>query len=384
MSNTPDSQASAFPPPVPPSPAPPPAATAIPPPPSTDAPATAPVPASAPMPSPVPASPTPPLAPVGPYLPPTEPMYHQTHEVPTYLDDTAHPLTPAPPVSPRRSKGKLIGALAGVVVLIGAGTFAVAQINSNDNSGGAASPKEVGEKLVTALDNEDILGAIDLLLPGERETFRQPMIDLVDELRRLEVLDDSADLGKIGGVDIVIDSSEVTVDATNVDDIANVSITASASVTVDGEKVPIGDLIIDRALGGERPDLDSQQDDEALDLAFTSVREDGRWYLSLFYSAADAARGDRDIPETGVEPAGADTPEGALDSMLTAIGDLDLERMIALLNPNEAQALQRYAPLFLDDAQGALDDVGVEIKVSGGEYDVTGGGDTRQVARCGR
>ena len=38
------------------------------------------------------------------------------------------------------------------------------------------------------------------------------------------------------------------------------------------------------------------------------------------------------------------------------VDDLDLEALIASLNPNEAEALQRYAPMFIDEAQAGLDE----------------------------
>jgi hypothetical protein len=334
------------------------------------------------LPPPVPPPPPPPPRSGSPFLPPTQPVYAATDTMPTAVTPTTPvevALTPSP-APPRRSKGKMFGAIAGVVVLLGAGTFAVAKISSNDNSGGAASPEELGRKLIDAAENEDVLGAVDLLLPGERETFRQPLIDLVDELRRLEVFDDTADLNKVAGFDITIDDEDISIDDSNVDDISKVSITGTSTLTVDGDKVPIGDLVTDLSPEGERPDLSSEEENDDFNLSFAAVEKDGRWYVSLFYSAAESARGDRDIPEEGVVPDGADSPEGALDNMLTSLGDLDLEGLIGGLNPNEAEALQRYAPLFIDDAQAELDDLDADIDVSGGEYEVTGSGDRRQVA----
>ena len=94
------------------------------------------------------------------------------------------------------------------MALVGAGVFALVKIGGDDDKGGAASPTEAGQDLVKALNDEDILGAVDLLLPGERETFRQPMIDLVDNLKRLEVLGDKADPSKVAGVDIDLSDPE--------------------------------------------------------------------------------------------------------------------------------------------------------------------------------
>jgi hypothetical protein len=283
---------------------------------------------------------------------------------------------------PRRSRAKLVGALVGVTALVAAGAFAVVTITGNDDDGGAASPTEVGNQLTTALDNEDVLGVIDLLLPGERETFREPIIETFDNLRRLEILADEASLSDIGGIDIQLTDVTVRERPTNADDIVNIELSGSATVAVDGETVPLGSLIIDEAFDGERPDMDAEATTEEFeDIPLTVVQRDGRWYLSAFYSAAEQvrARTDLDVPETGVVAKGADAPEAAIDDMLEAISDQDLERVIALLDPTEAEALQRYAPLFLDDAQSEVDDLGVNWSVSDTAYTVEGSGSRRFV-----
>lgn len=282
---------------------------------------------------------------------------------------------------PRRSRGKTIGAVVGVTALIAAGAFAVVSISGNDDAGGAASPTEVGTQLTAALDNEDVLGVIDLLLPGERDTFRDPIIRTVDNLVRLEVLDPEASLSDVGGIDVQFADVEVREEPTNVDDIVNIFLSGSATVTVDGDEVPIGDLLLDEAFGGDRPDMTAEPDSEDFeDVQMTVVERDGRWYLSAFYSAAEQARGDADIPTEGVEASGADEPALALDQMLEAISDQDLEDLIAVLDPTEAEALQRYAPLFLDDAQAEIDDLGVPWSIDDREFTVEGSGSRRTVS----
>lgn len=282
-----------------------------------------------------------------------------------------------------RGKATVIGAIVGVTALVAAGAFAVVKITGNDTDGGAASPTDVGTSLTTALDNEDFLGVIDLLLPGERDTFREPMIEFVDHLSRLEILSDDADLSKIGGLDIQFTDVSVREEPTNVADISNIYLSGSSTVSVDGDAVPLGDLLIDEVFDGDRPDMDAEPESaEFEDTRLTVVERDGRWYLSAFYSVAEQARSDadRDIPETGVEPAGADSPEGALDQLFDAVSTLDLEDMIATLDPSEAEALQRYAPLFLDEAQSELDDLGIDWSISDTAYTVTGDGSRRSVA----
>jgi hypothetical protein len=279
----------------------------------------------------------------------------------------------------KRSKGKVIGGLIAVVALLGAGGFAVSKIVAGDD-GGASSPSEVGTQLMDSLAAEDALGVVDLLLPGERETMRQPLIDFVDHLKRLKVVDESADLGKVGGIDLSFQDVQVETTATNVDDISDIHITGTGTASVDGAKVPIGDLLIDKAFDGERPDLDSEAQTTDIDWNLATVERDGRWYLSAFYSIAENARhGAGEIPAVGVPLNGSDTPEDAVRTMLDAITDLDLEGLIGSLNPNEAEALQRYAPMFLDDASNSIDQVDPGIQISDMKFSVNGSGDRRSV-----
>jgi hypothetical protein len=279
----------------------------------------------------------------------------------------------------KRSRGKVAGGLIAVVALVGAGGFAVSRIVAG-NDGGAASPTEVGTRLMDAFAAEDALGVVDLLLPGERDMMRQPLIDLVENLKRLDVVDTSASLDKVGGLDIVFNDVQVEPTATNVDDVSDIRITATGTASVDGATVPIGNLLIDEAFGGERPNLDSAPQDSDLDWKLATVKHDGRWYLSAFYSIAENARhGGDDIPETALQPRGADTPEGAVQAIFDAVDDLDLEALIADLNPNEAGALQRYAPMFIDAAQQGIDDSNTKISFSNIKLSVSGDGDRRTV-----
>ena len=291
--------------------------------------------------------------------------------------------TPVPvvPHAPKRSKGKVITGVVAVTALLAGGAFALTKITGNDSTGGAASPVEVGTSLTTALAQEDALGVVDLLLPGERSTFRQPLIDFIDNLKRLEVLDGKASLGNVGGLDIEFANVEVTADETNAKDITNIVVTGDSTVSIDGSAVPIGDLLVDEAFGGDRPDMDGEPQDEAVSWSMTTVERGGRWYLSLFYSIAEQSRSaDTDIPEKSIRLNGAKSPEGAVDNLLQAISDLDLEGLLGTLNPNEAEALHRYAPMFIADGQRSVDDAGVAWKINDTDFKVAGKSDRRSVS----
>jgi hypothetical protein len=300
------------------------------------------------------------------------------------------PYVSAQPPARRRSKGKVIGAVVGVVALVGAGTFAVAAMTGGSD-GGAATPQEAVQQLIASVNQEDAIGAMDYVLPGERDTFKQPVLDVISELKRLEVLDSSADAAKVAGIDIDIQLDDIPdgdVDKV-ADDIANVKISGTAKATVDQKELPIGDLLLDNL--GDAPDGSSSSDGEfgkqGDDVRITTVEKDGRWYVSAFYSIAEQAREEvgADVPakDEAIAPAGASSPEEAMNAVFDSVEQLDLERLIAVVNPNEAEALQRYAPLFLDDAQKALDqakdDSGLEIKIDDPEYKVSKHGDSAGV-----
>ena len=69
-----------------------------------------------------------------------------------------------------------------------------------------------------------------------------------------------------------------------------------------------------------------------------------------------------------------------MQAIFDAVDDLDLEALIASLNPNETEALQRYAPMFIDQAQSSLDDLDADIVFSDTKFTATGSGDRRTVS----
>jgi hypothetical protein len=324
----------------------------------------------------------------GPWQPPDPSSAPAQPSIPTVELEQTEQAAPAP----KRSPGIVVAATVGALAIIGAAVFGVTRLVSDSAEGGAATPEDAGLAFLTALENEDVLGMMDVLLPGERETLKDPLVNLTDELSRIEVLSPDASLANVSGVDIELEGERVEVEETNVPDIVNLEISARGSGTIDGEQLPIGDLVADNLPDDtDLSDLDASGEadqDELETLPITAVEQDGRWYLSVFHSVAEQARRNAEepveIPAEGVTPAGGDSPEDAVDAFLAGVQDLDLETLIASLNPDEFQALQRYAPIFLDDAQADLDqavaDEGVTVEIADPEYTVSGSGDTRSLS----
>ena len=87
--------------------------------------------------------------------------------------------------------------------------------------------------------------------------------------------------------------------------------------------MPIGNLLLDVAPDDvDVSELDDSTSSE-LDVPLTAVEVDGRWYLSVFFTAAEQARlsADQppDIPESGIKPSGGEHPEDALDELFDGL-----------------------------------------------------------------
>ena len=276
-----------------------------------------------------------------------------------------------------RPSGKLLGGAAAAVLVVVAGFFAYQQLASAD--GGADSPEEAVSALMEALSDEDVVGMAEVLLPGERRTYVDPMLEGVGHLQRWGVLDEGLDTSDVAGFDFEVSDLDVRAEMVT-GDIANVFASGSMTASLDGASLPVGDLLEERALQGQdMSELDEPAETSPFDdVMITTVQEDGRWYVSMMYTLAETARREAGMlpiePADGVAPVGAGSPEEAVDGMVQAITDLDLRAVVSRLNPDEAQALQRYAPLFLDEAQAEIDaelaGSGLEIRIDDLQYDV--------------
>lgn len=301
------------------------------------------------------------------------------------VGETVDATAPVGPPEPARKRSKLVlvGAVAAVGAVGLAGLFAVQRL-SGEAAGGAATADELGLDLLTAIENEDVLGVIDTMLPGERDALGDPFVEMVGELKRLEVLSADTDLSKLLGLDVELTDEVVQVVDTNVADIVNVSLAAGAAVTVDGSTLPIGSFVEEQLPDDALTELRGTRltETDELRLELTAVQDGDRWYFSLFHTLAELARegtGGEPIPTEGVVPAGGDSPEAAVDRLLDHVEQLDLRGMIAILDPAEAAALQRYAPLFLDAAEAELAEVPLEWRVDVREFRVEGDGGERTV-----
>ncbi len=265
-----------------------------------------------------------------------------------------------------RIRGRVVAGVLGVLLLVGGTTFAVTQLGSS----GPDSPEEAVSQLLDAASNEDVLGVLAALDPGERDALQQPVQNLFDELTRLEVVDSSFSLDGVKGVDI--EFNDVTFRTEPVrDDLARVYFTGgTVTGAFNADELPIGSFVSDTLdrfgadiSGASSTDTSQITDDNTFLVARNG--SDG-WRVSIGYSIAEAARLDAGLPllASGIAPIGADSPEAAVEGLVQAAAGFDLRGMIARLSPGELGALQDYADLWISDAARQMASAGDDYDVS--------------------
>lgn len=249
-----------------------------------------------------------------------------------------------------RGRGRRIAVAGGAVAVLAGGLFAAASLAGDDGN----SPEAPVRAFLASVEDGDALGALEQLLPAERDAVRDSLVDLVDELNRLEVLD--TDLGDVSGVEVDFEGVEL---ASEVDgDLARVTASGGrVSYAVGLAGPPLGDFLRD-LLGDDLPAAErgSSEIEESDDFLVT-VERGGRWYLSFGYTLAEQARVARGTSledlGPGVAATGAESPEAAVESFLRSAAALDLEAVLGGLSP-DLEPLRRYAGLFLDGTEGGL------------------------------
>ena len=280
-------------------------------------------------------------------------------------DLTQHDILPEPQPLQPASPGRLAALWIGVLALLAGGIFGVFYLAGEDEG----TPEDAVQRMLAAVADEDVLGMLAALPPSERDPLRDNLTEMAKELRRLEVLAEDFDLAKIRGLDLSFEGVEMTGTPLG-DGVSSVRITkGTSSYRVVPRDLPLGRFVRDLLGDGlpAEPETGSEpiSQDDSTDQIVT-IKEGGRWYVSVNYSIAEAARLESGAPVPkfgqGLRADGEASPEAAVEQLLRAGLALDLRRVIELLPPDEARALHDYAPLFLDDATAAASEIGFEAE----------------------
>jgi hypothetical protein len=273
------------------------------------------------------------------------------------IDSTEESVTTSSTIRKSGMSGRL--AVGGLVAALAVGGL-FASRSALTGPAGPASSDEAVTQFFAALDNDDMLGLAEVLHPAERQSIAQPIFDMVDHGKRLGVVSADTDLAKMSFIDFEVDGLTYSVEATS-PRLHYVTTTGGTLSTPNDPTFPTGSLF-------ERFDLNLGRGDSGVNstdlgnepMKMAVVEDDGSWYVSLWYSAAEDARRDagKVFPGLGAGPApvGSATPDAVLEDMMTATFDLDADGMLTLMDPEEAAALYDYSPLFMNTLQESLDE----------------------------
>jgi len=294
-----------------------------------------------------------------------------------------------PPPQPRTKgrKGLIIGVVAAVIA-VGAGAGAtVWALNRGSVQAGAENPTLAAQSLVTAIGNGDVAGLLGGLVPAEAEVLVDLNSDLTEEFKRLNIYKQDADPNKLPGLEI--ETRDLKFDegaAEQINDHLTITKLVSGTVVLDSDatKLPLTEEFLEKAFPGG---LEAESQHEEIDIAkeiaenggepirIATVKHDGEWYPSLFYTVADYALAEekKEWPKEPIANNGADSPKAAVQSMIEAAIAQDLTRVIELLPPDEMGVLHDVGPMIVEAAgRGEAQDITItSFEVE--EQEVTGG-----------
>ncbi|WP_030226848.1 hypothetical protein [Actinoalloteichus caeruleus] len=290
-----------------------------------------------------------------------------------------------PPPAKNRRTGLLVGSLVGVVAV---GAAAVGSYfafgNGSAAASGEADPASAASRLLTAVEQEDAVGLLESLAPAEARLSADYFEIMTGELTRIGIFDESADPaalsfnGSLEGLAFDEAAEE------RVNEHLVINSVSSGTLTLESaspEDMPFSDKVLD--VMPELPDTTAES--ETIDLAslpetgqplrIATIQVDGEWYPSMFYTVADFALRESGMgwPRDSVPAVGADSPEAAVEQLVTAALDVDVRRLVELLPPDEMAVVHDLGPLLLE-AVGQTEPTGARlVELNTSTTDVTGG-----------
>ena len=249
--------------------------------------------------------------------------------------------------------------LAAAVVLVSAGLSLSITVASSAQ--GSSTPASAVTALLGATQNDDLIGVLNSIAPGERAAIEPGVSNFVHQLERLDILSKSTNLNNVTGLSFRFSGIQTSTRFLS-SSVAAVTIT-HGTITSGAvpSKLPVGSFVTSLVNGlSKTPSTSSTSTAKTGNSAIVTVNENGEWYISLGYTIAVNALSSKGVPATlppassAIAPIGANSPQGAVTAFLDAIAAFDLKGLIADLAPGEMGALQRFAPRFLPAAAGAL------------------------------
>jgi len=239
-------------------------------------------------------------------------------------------------------------------LLVGFGVVAMALaawfgFNSISDPAVDRSSEEAAEAFLTALSNQDTIGAAETLVPTERDVLIEFGPQVLDELQRLEVFGD-VNLSNVQGTDLTTDIDQLTFTSETLSPDTHRVVVTGPGLTFSGNgaDVPTGSAF--EGIAGATTDSDIIGDVFTGGLELMALRVDNRFSISLTHTFAEVLRNFNRWPEPSfdntIEPLGGDSPEDAVRRALRGVEAGDLEAIISMADPIAGAVFYDYAPAW--------------------------------------
>jgi hypothetical protein len=292
------------------------------------------------------------------------------------------------PPPKRKKTGLIVGSVIAAAALVAGGVVAIVALNQTTVNEGSADPQTAAFKMVNAVGSADVAGLLTSLPPAESALLRDLNSQATQELKRLDIYKKDADPDKVAGLNIKTDNLKF--DDTKKQEIndhlaINMLVDGTITMNSDMSKLPLTQKFVDLAFPKgmdtkattQKPiDIGAQVRKSKKPIRIATVKVDGQWYPSLFYTIADYALQDskKPWPKESVPAKGAGSPGDAVRSVADAALDANLERVIELMPPDELGALHDAGPVLLQAIAGKTKPSGAKInKLETDTSSVTGG-----------
>ena len=320
---------------------------------------------------------------------PAQPTYAQPGYTPQNYGTPQQQYGPSPVGTPvgrparKNRTATIVTVIAVVVALAVGGSFLYFGNKDAKSAGGHGTPQEATNAMLLSLTQKDPVGVADQLDPAEASLFSDFTGDTLTQLKRLQILDASASASDMTGSTVSVTGLTYGSDPDQINDhLTVVKLTGGTiTVTTDPSKLPITDKVKNLA-GDKFSELKASTKtynlaDEVRKLGhpirIANVKRDGKWYPSLFYTAADYwAQGSGVGNPTAADfiaPNGGSSPEDTMNKLLDAATRGDTNTAISLLPPDEMGVLHDYGKLLTKNASSSS--AMAKVTFSNATWDVT-------------
>jgi hypothetical protein len=284
------------------------------------------------------------------------------------------------PINRPTGRGRRAGLIAAVAALIGAGGFTTYSFLGASNDGGAATPEEAVTTFVSAMEQEDVLGMIDVTLPEEVSALRAAIDSVSADAKRVGLLGDDFDTGRVQGIDVSV--NDLGLDTNFLE--GGLAVVTAKSGTISASFHPqnfsFGAKLRELVGNGDRVSTaEANLANLTSPVAVMTVERDGRWYVSVEYTLAEFIRQSNgwEVPgPVSRAPVGFDSPEAAATGFYDRLAALDLQSAIDTFAPGE-DAMAWLAQSWMTDAQATMERAranGWSVAISGLTYEIIGEG----------